>query len=273
MSPWSRDRLGIALYPDRLVAARIGGRLKRRVKETSAVALSAPRAGERAWRPAVDALAQHVAAGGCRHAELTLVLSSLWVRYVLVPASPALRTEEEQLAYARERCRTIHGPAADGWTLHADAPVRGKPRVACAAETGLLDAIAEAMAPVARRYRSLQPHFMTSFNRWRRRLSGDAQWVVVQEPGVLTVGLLHEGAWRSLHSLPAGPDWPERLAGVLTRAQCMAELPRPVMRVALIAEAADAAPTAPPWELECLAEAAPGRGVDPAAACAAWAVA
>lgn len=217
------DRLGVALFPDRLVLARAGGRVRRHLKHKETVAAGPARAAAPLWRPAIDALAGKVAAGTALNADVTVVLSNFFVHYALLPWSDALESEAEETAFARHCFVRVHGAEAESWVLKLSASNPGKPRLACAIEAPLIDALNEVMAPVGRRYRSLQPHLMASFNRWRTRLGEKPSWFVVAEPGLLCLALLRDGQWQSLRTIKVGSDWLNELPGVLTREACLVD--------------------------------------------------
>ncbi|HSQ05257.1 MAG TPA: hypothetical protein VLN59_14535, partial [Burkholderiales bacterium] len=121
------------------------------------------------------------------------------------------------------------------WTLKLNRSLPGKPRLACAVETMLVEALNRTMAPLGRSYRSLQPHLMASFNRWRARLGDEPMWFVVAEPGLLSVALLHEGHWHSVRNVKVGADWLEQLPGVLSREECLVDSPADCNDVVLFA--------------------------------------
>jgi hypothetical protein len=211
------------LHPERLVLARASGGWRRSLKrkEIIAVAPAAPRTP--AWRGALDALAGQVGAGALAGADVSVVLSSALVRYALVPHSDALADEQEELAFARHCFARIYGNQADDWAVKLGGAQPRKTRLACAVEQPLLDALSRVMAPLGARYRSLQPHLMASFNRWRARLGARPGWFVVAEPGLLCVTLLRDGQWQSVRTVKVAPDWPRELPGVLTREECMVD--------------------------------------------------
>ena len=164
------DQLGVALYPERLLMARSSGGLRRSIKHKQIVAVAGGEAGAPIWQPAVDALASQVALGAMAGARVTLVLSNRFVHYASIPYSDALGSAEEQLAFVRHCFSRVHGSQADGWAIRLSQAGPGKARLACGVEQTLVDALAKVMAPLGSRYRSLQPHLMASFNRWRTRL-------------------------------------------------------------------------------------------------------
>jgi hypothetical protein len=217
----SPDHLGVALYPDRLLLARTSGLLRRRLKHKQIIAVAPADEGAPLWQPAVDALASQVAAGAMAGAAVTLVLSNRFVNYALVPYSDALGSAEEELAFVRHCFSRVHGSEADRWAFRLSQGSPGKSRLACGVEQTLIDALAKVMTPLGSHYRSLQPHLMASFNRWRTRLAKRPGWFVVAEPGLLSLAMLCDGQWHSVRTLKVGPDWPQELPGVLSREEFM----------------------------------------------------
>ena len=176
MSRLWADQFGIALFPERLVLARASGGFRRRLAHKEIVVFPPAEPGVPLWQPAVDALGAKVAAGALAKADVTLVLSNRFVHYAVVPWSDTLGSKEEELAYARHCFARVHGSEADDWEIKLGSAKPGEPRLACAVEQSLIEALDTRMSPLASRYRSLQPHLMASFNRWRARLSGRPSW-------------------------------------------------------------------------------------------------
>lgn len=215
------DRLGVALYPERLVIARTRGRLRRQLVHKEIVNLAPAEPGMQAWRPAVDALAAKVTAGAMARADVSLVLSNRFVHYTLVPWSESLRSQDEETAFARHCFARAHGTETDSWTIKIDSAKPRNARIACAIEQTLVEALAGCLRPLGRRYRSLQPHLMASFNRWRVQIGERQLWLVVAEPGLLCLARLQDGCWHSVRTLKVGSDWLQQLPGVLSREECL----------------------------------------------------
>lgn len=215
------DKVGIALYPDRLLLARVKGRGPRQLEHKQIIGFE-PVAGGEPWQAAVDALATQVAAGALADAVVTLVLSNRFAHYTLVPHSDALGSAEEELAFVRHCFSRVHGSQAEAWAIRVSQASTRKPRLACGVEQALVDALGKAMAPLGRRYRSLQPHLMASFNRWRSKFTGRLGWFVVAEPGLLSIALVGDEQWHSIRTLKVGPDWARELPGVLSREELLA---------------------------------------------------
>lgn len=235
MSPLWRKRAGVALYRDRLVLARASGGFRRRLEHKEIVELSPAQAGMPGWQPALDALAGRVAAGELAGAEVTLVLSNCFVHYALVPWSEALGGKEEELAFARHCFARVYGSEAQAWALKLSPAATGQARLACAIEQKLVDGLSASMAALGSGYRSLQPHLMASFNRFRARLGERPAWLVVAEPGLLCLALVQGGHWHSVRTLKVGPDWARELPGVLSREECLVDSPTQCDEVLLYA--------------------------------------
>jgi len=235
VSPLWPDQLGIALFPERLVLARASGGFRRRLVHKEIVAFAPSKPGMSPWQPAVDALAAKVAAGALAKADVTLILSNRFVHYTLVPWSDTLGSKEEELAFARHCFARVHGSEAEGWGIKLSGTKPRKPGLACAVEQSLIEALSTLMNPLASRYRSLQPHLMASFNRWRARLGERPAWLVVAEPGLLCLALLQDGCWQSVRTIKVGADWINELPSVLAREECLVDSPMQCDEVLLFA--------------------------------------
>lgn len=217
MSPLWRDRLCIGLSPLRLTIARIAGIWRSRLVHKNIIPVMHAEPGVIAWQPMLDALQEYVANGDTASADITLVLSSHLAHYTLVPWSELLAGEGEELAFARQCFADTYGNIADRWAIRLTDGSPGATRLACAVDRDLLEAIDAIMAPLGRRYRSLQPHLMKSFNAWRRRLRGKGAWLVIAEEGVLSLSLLENGEWQAVNTIKVDDSWPMELPFILER--------------------------------------------------------
>jgi hypothetical protein len=247
--------LGVVLGPDHLIISRVasGWRQPSAVKEVVALAPPSPDAPR--WQPAVEALAAKVLTGELSGGDVTLVLSNHFVHFVLVPWSALLRSEEDQLAFARERLVRVHGSAAESWALRLSQANPQQPRLACGVDKALIDAVAAVMAPIGGRFRSLQPYLMASFNRLRTRLGSAPGWLAVAEPGLLCLALLGNGQWQSVRTIRLGPDWTSDLSRALARERYLVDSPTETDRVFVFAPDLPPRPAlgADQWKFENLA--------------------
>jgi len=252
--PWQPDELGVALFPDRLIIARVGGAWRRRLKYKEIIDFAPAGAEAPRWQPALEALVRKVSDGALSGANVTLVLSNHFVHYVLVPWKDLLKSEEDQLAFARQRLIGVHGSAAEGWSLRLSQAGTRQPRLACGVPQILIDALNEVMAPFGSRFRSLQSYMMASFNRWRARLGAQPSWFVAAEPGLACLALLENEQWQSVRTFRIDSDWRTQLPRVLARERLLVESQVDCDRVLVFAPELPAteAPVADDWHIEYL---------------------
>ena len=235
MSHLSPDQLGIALFPQRLLLVRSSGGLRRRLVHKEALAFAPAQAGVPAWQAATDALAQIISTTALPRAQVKLILSNHFVHYLVIPWRDGLSNQEEEWAYARHCFERVHGSDAAHWKLRLCSDTPGEPRLACAVEPALIEALRAHLGPLGRRYRSLQPHLMASFNSCRAQIGKGPTWLVVAEPGLLCLALLQDGRWHSINRVKVGPDWLNELPRLLEREEYLLEGARPCLDVVLIA--------------------------------------
>lgn len=155
-----------------------------------------------------EALARH------RKAQVTLVLANAFVRYALMPANPALTSDEQWLALARHRLASVLGEAAD-WDIRvADT---GGARIAAAVPRSLLEELEARVDGVGASLVSVQPYLMAAFNSLRGRAPKGDWWLVVEEPQRLTLALVRDGGWAALRTRRTDERWRIVLPEILER--------------------------------------------------------
>lgn len=191
------DRVLIGLAPSAVSIVRVSGPWRGRVASAQVVDCD-PAFGAEAWQGALAMLAQ-AAAGLARDAvNATIVLSNHFVRYALVPWSDALDSAEEELAFARHTFVRIHGDRAKAWDVQIAGEARGAARLASAIDQGLVDALRACFPSSGKAYLvSVQPHLMSAFNLWRRRLGPDA-WILIIEPQRACLAMRSKGQWNAV---------------------------------------------------------------------------
>jgi hypothetical protein len=175
-----RERVRVGLCPDRLVLAGS----TRPVEELEAL---------------------------CARFKATVVLSSHYVRYAVLPWSEALRTQEEWAAFAQHAFASTYGNLAAAWQVRVCDTGRRRARIASAVDAALVEKL-RALGAV-----SVQPWLMAAFNARRRMFNGQAAWFVLQEHGRLTASLIAQGEWKLIRNRQANGNWREELPGILDR--------------------------------------------------------
>ncbi len=194
-----RNRLSIALCPSHIaVASSARGWWPRASKPR--VSTFTPSAGEPGWRAPVAALSDWLAQETPASADVEVIVSDCFARYVLIPWSGSVQKSSELAAMSRIHFEALFGTSASGWRIQLDCGDYQKPGIACAIDAALVDALQELFALHGLRRVSLQPHFMHSFNRWRSRIGDDALFVLV-ESGQCICASFTGGHWHSIRTI------------------------------------------------------------------------
>jgi hypothetical protein len=186
------------------------------------------------WRGALDALPEALAA--FRNHDVSAVLADQFVRYTLLAWNAALRTEEQWRALARHRLGAVHGPAAADWDVKLTETAPAGPRLACAVDRVLLSELAAALVKANARLVSVQPFLVAAFNRIRSTIGAGSCWLVVEEPGRLTLAFVQRGVWLAVRSRRAERAWRANLPELIARESAFLALSEPCTRVVVCAQ-------------------------------------
>lgn len=159
-----------------------------------------------AWSNAAQALERLLSEQARGRGSLSLVLSSRFVRFALIPWSEQIASPEELKAYARFRFQEIYGALADDWLLRLSPAPAGQPRLAAAIERGLLERLQLALQGAGMRLCSVQPYLMAAFNRFAGQLPADDFLFVLAEPGRSSLLLARAGEWTCVRSVSGSGD-------------------------------------------------------------------
>jgi hypothetical protein len=228
-----RNHLRISLCADRLVLATYdrglrGGKAKPRVVPLQ------PLADGEEWRPALEALPQVLA--GLHNHDVSVVVADQFVRYTLLPWNAALKNETQWLALARHRLAAVHGPAAAEWEVRLTDTAPSGPRLACAVDRALVSETAAKFSAAKARLVSLQPFLVAAFNRIRNTIGGGSCWLVVEEPGRLTLAFIQRGTWIAVRSRRVQAGWRTALPELIERESAFLALPEACSRVIVCAQ-------------------------------------
>lgn len=204
MSLLSPERLILALGPHGAAAAIAGG------------AAGRGREPQRFAPDPADAGSPMLAARGLARRTLSafkgqarrvsVILSSHFVRQMLLPWSSELAGGEEEVAAVRHHFRRIHGDAALGWALRYSVPAGETACIACAIEPQLLDAMREESGAQGFKLDSVQPSLAANFNRWRELFATHAGLFLLVEEDRYACAQFRGGGWSALTCGRLGPD-------------------------------------------------------------------
>jgi hypothetical protein len=210
-----RDRLVVAIYPDRLAWLRTARRWPSRV--TAKGIVSCPVISGEPWRSALSILPEilHAAEAGGLH--ITALLSNRLSRYAVVPNPDSARNRDELDLLARHSFARTHGDAVAGWAIRLSDAAPGRAALASALDRELVTSMRETIAAVGARLISIQPYLMAAFNRQQRTFSRRDGVFVVAEPERVTVLAWKDTGWCGVQQIYATDDWMDGLAGILER--------------------------------------------------------
>jgi hypothetical protein len=186
------------------------------------------------WRAAVEALPEILKAQKTR--EASVVLADQFARYALLPWNEAVKTPEQWLALARHRFSALHGAVASEWDVKVTATAPLGARLACAVDRELLHRLIQQFVAAGVQLVSVQPFLVTAFNRIRKTVGNGSCWMVVEEPGRLTLALIQRGAWVAIRSRRADERWRVQLPEILERESAFLGLDKPCTRVIVCAQ-------------------------------------
>jgi len=168
-----------------------------------------------------------------RGARVAAIVSSYHARYLLLPWSTNLSSENDWKAYAHHRFSEVFGPQAEDWDVRVSPSRRGAARLACGIERSLLDDLRRKVAESGARLVSVRPGLMDAFNARRRAFRRAPGWLVAADQGRLTLALLVQGVWELVRVRNVGPAWRDELPAMLRREELLAKRDAAVERVVL----------------------------------------
>ena len=161
-----------------------------------------PVLAERALRAtAPDATSDELAAAighaideaGCSGLPIHATFGDDLVRYFIVTPPPNGTRVQDLRTAAEVRFQMLYGESAAAWHLVADWHA-ATPFLGCAVSRRLHTALQLAARAQRSCLVSTSPNFIGAWNRWRRRVTGDA-WLATLHDGALTLGVI-DGAGR-----------------------------------------------------------------------------
>lgn len=199
MSPRWLEQVCVTLSPQAVGCGRRSVLHMRQGQPHTVVPVADAAARATAWRPAIEVLRGWVPEAAKGRADVRVVLSNHFVRFLVAPWNESLSSFGERRAVAEQHFRARYGSLVDGWRVHVSPTGHGEPAIACAIDAELLDALASLFAATPWRLVSVQPLLVVAFNQFRRSLGDDA-CLFVREPGRLCCAAWHKGRWQAIRA-------------------------------------------------------------------------
>ena len=168
------------------------------------------------WRVAVAALGKVLAREARHGTRVHIALSDLWVRSHLMPATSTSLSEDEMLLLARTHfARQYPETGQDNWTFRL--ALQGTRLLAAGMESELLEAIKEINASAGAQLSRMEPLFSWVYDRFEKALADTTGWMLLDEPGMLTLAFVEQGRLMSLHCQRCESDQDEIAVRLLER--------------------------------------------------------
>lgn len=195
MSRWRSKRIRLALHADRAALVRLGDRQRRSVTATQIV--SFPVDAREPGRIG-EAIGKALSHPEWRHGAIEIVLSHALCKLALVPGGIDVRGRIEEDALYRSCIEQANGELPAGWRVAvAEAPAH-LPRLACALDGALIDALDSAAVLSGGRIMSLRPLLVDAYNSNRAEMARGRFWFVTVERERCCLAHIHDGGWQGL---------------------------------------------------------------------------
>jgi hypothetical protein len=211
---WRNKQLRVGLAADRI-----------HITGAKSVELAA---GDGSWTAPVEALRAALAG---RKGTASVVLADQFVRYALLAYNETLKTAEQWQALALHRFNALHGPRAADWQVNVTGTAPLGPRLACAVDRALIARLGEVFTAAGLHLASVQPFLVAAFNHIRKSVGNGSCWIVVEEPGRLTLALIQRGRWIAIRGRRVEKGWRHVLPEILERESAFLGLSDPITRV------------------------------------------
>jgi hypothetical protein len=209
-----RDRVAIAIYPERVVWLR-GGRGLRSVVSAKGSVPCTLQAGS-SWRGALAVLPDALTAAGAANTRVSVLLSNRLMRYAITPNPDSANSREELDGLVRHVFERTHGEAASSWDIRLSDALPGRPALASAVDRELMAALRDAVAASGGQLASIQPYLMAAFNRMHGLSASSGIFVLVEPERLCQLAWKH-GGWSAVQQIHADSGWPLALHDMLDR--------------------------------------------------------
>lgn len=216
MSPSWRNRIAIALYPDRVVWLRAARGLRPQIEAKGI--LPCPVDHALLSRGPLTVLDQALREAGTDGAQVAIVISNRLVRYAVTPNPDSANNRQELDLMARYAFERTHGETVKDWDIRLSDAAPGKTGLASAVDRALIEASIAAVTANGGRVSAIQPYLMAAFNRIGNPHAGRRSGIFVMvEPERLCQLAWQNGGWSAVQQGHAGADWQDHLDGWVDR--------------------------------------------------------
>lgn len=174
------------------------------------------------WQGGVQALALKLALIDVKpKTSIRIVLSSDFVRYLLLPAQVVTLSHAEKNAYAKAAFRQLHGPKADDWLISVDNAAPNQATMLAAIDQQLHLNLLQITASHVLKLVSLSPFLMQIVNGLQKELKHFTGYLALVEGSRIILLNIKDAQINQLKSQFITNDWQIELNQFLDREQTL----------------------------------------------------
>lgn len=216
MLPLWRNQLRVVLCPDKVIFLGWGRGLHPKVILQTTLPC-APISDVPNWQSALDVFECWLGSHEMGRADVTVVLSNHFVRYAVMPYSIDVNSREEERTLAQILFEGVYGELVKQWKLEIVDGGYGEPRLMAAADTSLLDKIANVLTPSTLQLSAITPYFVSAFNRFHKQMQEPDGLFTVVEAGQMVVVAFKNAQLSSVRRVLLNGKLDEHLPKLLQR--------------------------------------------------------
>ncbi len=213
---FSSQKIWLAISVDGIaIVKQTRGLHKRILSQRYIKASGADAAG---WQTLINQLDEYLSGSDIKqNTQINIVLSSDFVRYLMLPAQQITMSKAEKISYAHAVFTEIYGAMVSDWHIKYHQAAPHQSTVAVAVDNALLAALNQLAVKHQFKLNSVQPYLMTAFNALARPIASTSGHLVLLENKKLLLVHLHKGTCQQMQVTPYSHDWQTDLNNMLNR--------------------------------------------------------
>ena len=155
--------------------------------------------------------------------QLQLVISSEFVRYIVLPAQEVLMSFSEKMVYTETVFQELYGDKATDWEFKLHDAQWQHATLAVAINKNFLESLHHVVVKHQLKLKSAQPYLMAAFNSLSKQISGESGYLAIIEAGRILLVQLKQGKWQNVRPYVVKSDWQFELEQLLKRESVLYE--------------------------------------------------
>lgn len=224
-----KDELWVFVHPQRMVLMRIARSLANGLKQQIVhkqvfdlpqnIALGCHESQD--WQILTKHLKRALNDTKWQDAMPTVIVSSHFARYAVIPWNAELAIETERQAYMHHCFNLTYGESAKAWDLRMSDPDFGKSTIASAINLGLLQVLHDVFSEANMTLAGVYPQLMLAINQTLSEVKKQKKalkfWLVAIEKERVCLTLLMDGGWHFVKNVAIEADISTQVNALIQR--------------------------------------------------------